>query len=192
VKGKIKFAPTAPKKAEPTKGKTMTKIEMERMRAAFAILALGSVFFLCGCGEGPKHLPKGDYQHGKAAFQMLERYEIAFPSGVEASSSYLLSAAEQMDAIPANHENAGMRDGLQNYQDAIQMAVSVRLLADQAQLTQGATEKTFGLRRANYELAPILRLCHDDAAQYFDASAASTGSCKAQLEVFHAKHPDVK
>ena len=37
--------------------------------------ALGAIVFLVGCGEGPKHLSKADYQHGKATFEMPERYE---------------------------------------------------------------------------------------------------------------------
>jgi hypothetical protein len=42
------------------------------MRRAIAFVAIA---FIVGCGEGPKHLPKSDYQHGKAAFELLEQYE---------------------------------------------------------------------------------------------------------------------
>lgn len=171
---------------------------------------------LAGCGEGPKHLPKADYQHGKAAFEMLERFEIASPSGVEASASFLLSAAEQMDAIPVNHNDAGMQAALLDYQDSIETAQSVRLSlhiaettveADKLDITNAKlehkpapngvnvsalTENAFALRRALYEIAPIIRLCHDDAAQYFDVSAASTGNCKAQLSAFKMEYPSLR
>jgi hypothetical protein len=37
--------------------------------------AFGTLVLVVGCGEGPKHIPKSDYQHGKAAFEMLQQYD---------------------------------------------------------------------------------------------------------------------
>lgn len=166
--------------------------------ATFAALAL-----LIGCGEGPKHLPKADYLHGKAAFEMLEQYEQASagpPPNVERSGPFLLSAAEQEGTIP----KGDLMDALGNYQGAIEERVSVedalaldRVEEETAELkpnndaaVKALSEKMYAARRAAYDIQPILKLCHDDAAQYFDASATSTGDCKSQLAAFRAKYPE--
>ena len=61
------------------------------MRYRFVLL--GASLCVAGCGEGPKHLPKADYQHGKAIFEMLEQYEKT------SSIPFLELASHQIEAM---------------------------------------------------------------------------------------------
>jgi hypothetical protein len=170
-----------------------------------AMTVLLSLVLVIGCGEGPKHLPKSDYQHGKAAFEMLEQFEKASSGSlprIEESGSFLLAAAQQMDAMGTRSSSSGLRIALTNYEDSINASgdakyelASAEIAVKLAQATGGSlsslstlTEKQYAAHRAIYEIEPIIKLCRDDAAQYFDATAASTNTCNAALTEFRAKH----
>jgi hypothetical protein len=170
-------------------------------RATFAALVL-----LAGCGEGPKHLLKEDYQHGKAAFEMLEQFDKAsdepFPHGPK-YGPFLLSAAEQMDHINAKNSKNGLLNALDGYEEAISERISARYaLASATTKVEIAEAKPdndaslHALRQkrseaslAVYEIEPIIKLCHDDAAQYFYPSAANTNTCHSELTAFKTKYP---
>jgi hypothetical protein len=49
-------------------------------------LASAAVVFMAGCGEGPKHIPKADHHHGKAAFELLQQYERTSAQSFERSA----------------------------------------------------------------------------------------------------------
>ena len=69
---------------------------------------LGITLLVAGGGVGPKHLPKSDYQHGKAAFEMLENFDQATSGpdiNLEKSGSFLLASAQQMDAVDAKRSS---------------------------------------------------------------------------------------
>jgi hypothetical protein len=91
--------------------------------------AVGSLILVIGCGEGPKHLPKSDYQHGKAAFEMLEQFEKASSGSlprIEESGSFLLAAAEQMDAMGTRNSSNGLRIALTNYEESINASATAK------------------------------------------------------------------
>ena len=151
-----------------------------------------------------KASPKDDYKHGKAAFEMLEQYQRASaeqPTSVEHSASFLLAAAEQMDAIPK--KNGALQNSLDDYADAIGARMSAQLSlttvtikVESAQLKRNndasiraLSEQKYTAHRAVLDIEPIIKLCHDDAAQYFDASAASTNTCHSELVAFKTEYP---
>jgi hypothetical protein len=168
----------------------------------------GVSLFVSGCGEGPKHLSKADYQHGKAAFELLEEFDKAsdepFPH-VPKYGPFLLSAGEQMDAIDAKGSKNGLLDALDGYLNAIDERASARFALHSATTEveiaeteknsdasiRSLTEKKTEASLAAYEIEPIVKLCHDDAAQYFDAAAASTNSCDATLKAYRSKYPQL-
>ncbi len=141
------------------------------------MLALGAVLFVAGCGEGPKHIPKADYQHGKAAFEMLQQYEKT------SSNSFSQAADQQIDAISSQHMDNGLFSALLGYNVAIGERLSARL-----RLTSAEESKQTKATKAIQEIEPIIKLCRDDAAQYFDAAAASTNTCNAALTAYRAKY----
>ena len=164
------------------------------MRRALAFAA--AVVFIAGCGEGPKHLPKSDYQHGKAAFELLEQYEQT------SSFQFQIAAEKQFEPLVSGHLDNGLLRSLMDYEESI----TERLLAN-SQLTkaradaimakhgvsmESLAEKQGELLHSLDQLEPIIKLCRDDAAQYFDASAASTNTCDSELKVYRAKHDHKK
>jgi len=131
----------------------------------FCALA-GAVLFVAGSGEGPKHIPKADYQQGKAAFEMFERWDQT------GSSSFALAGQKQIHALNLDTAiQSGLIGALMNYELAL-------------------LERDLVVAKGNdpEDLAPVIKLCRDDAAQYFDANAASTNTCKTALETYRAKH----
>ena len=118
-------------------------------------VALSAIVFLAGCGEGPKHLPKADYDHGKAAFESLEQYNRT------SADSFGMAATSQIRQI----HNLSLIGALGNYSIALDLRSEAAL--------EGKDVR---------EVLPVVKICRDDAAQYFDASAASTGSCDAELK----------
>jgi hypothetical protein len=71
--------------------------------------AFGALVLVVGCGEGPKHIPKSDYQHGKAAFELLERYDQT------STDSFGLAALKQNEQV----KNLDLLKALTNYSIAI-------------------------------------------------------------------------
>lgn len=133
------------------------------MRRAIAFAAIA---FVVGCGEGPKHLPKSDYQRGKAAFEMLEQWDRT------GSSSFALAGMQQIHALNLDTAiQSGLIGSLTNYERALS-------LRDLVVAKRGDPE----------ELAPVIKLCRDDAAQYFDRDAASTNTCDSSLKAYEAKY----
>ena len=129
------------------------------------LLTLGIIGFIVGCGEGPKHIAKADYQHGKAAFEMLERYDKT------SSGSFGLAALQQNEQV----KDLDLLTALANYSISIDERSERRLEGNDSL----------------DEISPIVKLCRDDVAQYFDASAASTNTCDSNLKAYRAKH-DIK
>lgn len=89
---------------------------------------------------------------------MLEKWEAT------SNPYYAKEAAKQMLTMPAG---SAAEFSLNNYSYAIVVGSDVGSDAD--------------------EFAPIMKLCRDEAAQYFQPAAA-TGSCLAELDDFRAKH----
>ena len=54
-------------------------------------------------------------------------------------------------------------------------------------IKQQAT-KAYTAKMAYEEIQPVIKLCRDDAAQYFDATAASTNTCDSELKAYQAKY----
>jgi len=163
--------------------------------------ALGVIVFIVGCGEGPKHLPKVDYQHGKAAFELLEQYDQT------SSPSFLMAAAKQLDALPSKTPESDLMEALVNYEISINSRIGASMGIQMAQLSREKivldaelgkpstedyikqkAEEVYAAKRQFEEIQPIIKLCRDDAAQYFDASAASTNTCDSELKAYRAKH----
>jgi hypothetical protein len=94
------------------------------------MIALGGMLFIVGCGEGPKHLPKGDYQHGKAAFELLEQYDQT------SSPSFLVAAAKQLDAIPSKTSESDLMEALVNYEISINARTEASLGIQSTQLSR--------------------------------------------------------
>jgi hypothetical protein len=153
-------------------------------------VALGAIVFIVGCGEGPKHLPKADYQHGKAAFELLEQEE--------KTSSQAFGKAAYNEIFSINSSRAGLRQALLNYDAALTerdlakshlMLLKIEELKHPEAFSQDERVTREGkAESALDETASLIKLCHDDAAQYFDASAASSNSCDAELKAYRAKH----
>ena len=163
-------------------------------------VALSAIVFIVGCGEGPRHLPKADYQHGKAAFEMLQQYERT------SSDSFEKSAQLQIEAIDPKNIDDGLMPALINYEISLSEMYTASLGIQTGQLARQRivlnaelgkrdtnedirqqAEKAYAAKRAYEDIQPIVKLCRDDAAQYFDASAASTNSCDGELTAYRAK-----
>jgi hypothetical protein len=154
-------------------------------------VALGAIVFIAGCGEGPKHLPKADYQHGKAAFELLEQEENT------SSAAFGKAASSEIFSINRSR-NSGLRQALLDYDAALlqrQLAKGQltllkieelnhpeRFSQDERLALESKAESALG------ETAPLIKLCRDDVAQYFDASAASSNSCNSELKAYRATH----
>ncbi len=166
------------------------------MRYRFVLL--GALLCVAGCGEGPKHLPKADYQHGKAIFEMLEQYEKT------SSIPFLELASHQIEAmnperLDPQHIDKGMLVALVDYEDSLiarNLATGRLTIANFDEMEQkpdGPSVAEIMARKneashALEELEPIIKLCRDDAAQYFDKDAASTNTCNGELKAYRAKH----
>jgi len=152
------------------------------------------IIFACiaGCGKGPKHLSESDYGHGKTAFQLLEENSAASPM-----SATRTAAEGQIKEVT----NYGLKMALMNYSIAISdrgiATMSVHIALNNIQMAElakslDAKQKWTAIyqerRQALDELGPILKLCHDDAAQYFDEQAASTNTCASSLEAYDTKY----
>lgn len=163
--------------------------------------ALGTLILLVGCGEGPKHIPKSDYQHGKAAFEMLRQYEET------SSDSFQKAAQPQIDAIDPKNIDNGLMQAIVNYEISLneRSAASIgieigesmrRRIVLNAELgkrdsptyIKQQVDEAYAAKKSYEDIQPIVILCRDDAAQYFDASAASTNSCDAELKAYRATH----
>jgi hypothetical protein len=165
------------------------------------MMAFGMVVLVLGCGKGPKHIPKSDYQHGKAAFEMLQQYDQTL------SDPFDKAAQPQIDAIDPKNINNGLMRVLVNYDISLneRAAASLEIKLGEstrrnivlnaelgkrdtlAYIKQQADEAS-AAKKSYEDIQPIVKLCRDDAAQYFDASAASTNSCETELKAYRATH----
>jgi hypothetical protein len=173
------------------------------MQARFTFLkrmAVVASLLVNGCGEGPKHLSREDYLHGKAAFELLENYEKT------SNESFESSAENQIEGV--SPKPSGLREALTSYDRSLILRHSVDLELESAELSKKRAileaelsdtkiseesvkqivSKQSEAEIATREIQPIIKICHDDAAQFFDATAASTNSCSAELSKFHSRH----
>jgi hypothetical protein len=164
-------------------------------------MAFGALALMVGCGRGPKHLARSDYQHGKAAFEMLRQYE-------QTSSDRFDKAAQpQIDAIDPKNINNGLMRALVNYEISLNERVAASLQIKLSESTRRNSvlnaelgkrdtlayikqqvDETSAAKESYEDIQPIVKRCRDDAAQYFYASAASTNSCDAELKAYRATH----
>ena len=162
------------------------------------ICVLGVLALLTGCGEGPRHLSKSDYQHGKAAFASLEGYEQAWDQPLARSQAYHFAAAEQMGMI---HSKA-LRESLHVYETAISQKISARaaLASAEAEIKSAASGKkdvaflgpldewhTDAIETAR-DIDPIVEACREDAAGYFDAHFAGAPMCEKTFSAYLLKY----
>lgn len=155
-------------------------------------IVMATLILIAGCGEGPKHLSKPDYQHGKEAFEMLEKYESSD------TESYYSAANEQIHQLSSKALDNGLLQALEDYSVALikrdmtkEMKRYVQLELEQISKNTDLSDlakQSHDINNRSQDLLPIIKICHDDLAGYFDATAANTNSCHEQLAAFGSKY----
>ena len=160
------------------------------------IAVLVTILWVAGCGEGPKHLSKSDYENGKAVFERLQQFEQMPKDSLssEGAVSALVDAGAGCDDL----KNASLRRDLRDYSIAILWKAEAshsEKLADQSpapdeSYSTASERKGAGFKASMqlWDLAPIIKRCHNDAAQYFDARALNTNTCHEKLVRFEKEH----
>lgn len=167
-----------------------------------AVAAFGSVCALWnGYESGQKILSEADYRNGKAALELLEA---ASHSDTHRRDLLVRDAQDNLTKLSSKAAESGLLQTLYDYQGAIYVRDNA-LLKERAARLKGeiaynratslrlrtvavdieAREARLALREVT-SIEPIVKLCHDDAAQYFDLSVPATNACHSMLQEHRA------
>jgi hypothetical protein len=160
------------------------------------IAMLAALLWIAGCGEGPRHLSKFDYEHGKDMFDILRMYEGMSKDSL--SNQETLSSLTEIEVRSAELKDESLKRDLRDYAISVlykAVACNRRKLAAQHIATgdAGSGDINWGNVEimASFEptlIDPIIKRCHNDAAQYFDANALNTNTCHDKLVKFEQEY----
>ena len=163
---------------------------MKRIAMVVALL------WITGCGEGPKHLSRSDYEHGKNLFDTLRMYENMSKDTL--SNQETLSSLTEIEVRSAELKDERLKRDLRNYYISVlykAMACNRRKIAAQHIATGDAdpggnywNNVEIMASTESSDLGSIIKRCHNDAAQYFDANALNTNTCHDKLVKFEQEY----
>ncbi|HTS29979.1 MAG TPA: hypothetical protein VMH81_29105 [Bryobacteraceae bacterium] len=169
----------------------------------FWVLGIVSMPLLLSC-QGPMHLSSRDYDTGRAAFDALEQKLVSIDNGDrEATDRWERLYRSQLLRKVSTHSPAF--DAIVNYDFAISLksltgselriAMMGRDSGWSPSEAAAARQKSVKLTRRFSEADAAVKLCRDEAAQYFLPGVRATDACSKALAplraAFHAEHPEL-
>jgi hypothetical protein len=160
------------------------------------IAVLVALLWIAGCGEGPKHLSQSDYEHGKNMFDTLRMYEGM--SNDSLSSQETISSLTEAEVRSSELTDVRMQRDLRDYAiSVLYKAVACNMRKSAAQHFAAGDVDSGETNWKNVDITALLELgnidsiikrCHNDAAQYFDANALNTSPCHDKLVKFEQEY----